>query len=390
MKQIRRALISVSDKTGLVPFATPWPRAASRSCRRPAPPKAAARARASSVTLVEDLTGAAEMLGGRVKTLHPAMHGGILARRDEDDDMASLRRARHRADRPRDRQPLSVPAARRAARRRTRRSWSRTSTSAGRRCCAPPPRTSATSPSSAIPSATASCCRSSTTTATRCRCPRAASWPPRRSRTPPATTRRSPTGSPRRVDFPERLFVEMVKHTELPYGENPHQRAAYYAERGARRHVLSMVHQHGGRGVTFNNIADISAGRDIAREFTLPACVIIKHTNPCGVAMGARIEDAFANALRVRPAVGVRQRDHPQPHRHAWRSPRPLAENFVEVVFAPGVRRGRGRACSRRSRTCASSRAASGAGRTPASATCGGCSAACWCRTTTRSPRTAT
>ena len=84
---------------------------------------------------------------------------------------------------------------------------------------------------------------------------------------------------------------------ELPYGENPHQRAAYYSERGARRHVLSMVHQHGGRGVTFNNIADISAGRDIAREFTLPACVIIKHTNPCGVAMGARIEDAFANAL---------------------------------------------------------------------------------------------
>ena len=115
------------------------------------------------------------------------------------------------------------------------------------------------------------------------------------------------------VDFPDRLFVEMVKHTELPYGENPHQRAAYYSERGARRHVLSMVHQHGGRGVTFNNIADISAGRDIAREFTLPACVIIKHTNPCGVAMGARIEDAFANALRVRSAVVVRRRDHPQP-----------------------------------------------------------------------------
>ena len=48
--------------------------------------------------------------------------------------------------------------------------------------------------------------------------------------------------------FPERLLVEIVKHTELPYGENPHQRAAYYMERGARRHVLSMVNQHGGRG----------------------------------------------------------------------------------------------------------------------------------------------
>ena len=109
--------------------------------------------------------------------------------------------------------------------------------------------------------------------------------------------------------------LEMVKHTELPYGENPHQRGRLLRERGARRHVLSMVHQHGGRGVTFNNIADVSAGRDIAREFTLPACVIVKHNNPCGVAMGARIEDAFASALACDPQSAFGGVIVAQPHR---------------------------------------------------------------------------
>ncbi len=149
------------------------------------------------------------------------------------------------------------------------------------------------------------------------------------------------------VDFPDRLFVELVKHSELPYGENPHQRAAYYEERGARRHALSMVRQHGGRGPSFNNIADISAGRAIAREFTLPACVIVKHTNPCGVALGAKIDDAFAKALACDPQSafgGVIVLNRAVTRTIATQ----LAELFVEVVFAPGYEDGAVDVLSRR------------------------------------------
>jgi phosphoribosylaminoimidazolecarboxamide formyltransferase/IMP cyclohydrolase len=141
------------------------------------------------------------------------------------------------------------------------------------------------------------------------------------------------------VDFPDRLFFEFVKNTELPYGENPHQRAAYYEERGARRHALSMVHRHGGRSPSFNNIADISAGRAIVREFTLPACVIVKHTNPCGVALGAKIDEAFASAFACDPQSsfgGVIVVNRPVTRSMATA----LTEHFIEVVFAPGYEEG--------------------------------------------------
>ena len=78
------------------------------------------------------------------------------------------------------------------------------------------------------------------------------------------------------------------KVLELPYGENPHQRAAYYAQVGARTHVLSMVSQLGGKQISFNNLLDLDAGRMLLGEFQIPACVIIKHNNPCGVAVGRR------------------------------------------------------------------------------------------------------
>ncbi len=191
------------------------------------------------------------------------------------------------------------------------------------------------------------------------------------------------------VDFPDRLFVEMVKHTELPYGENPHQRAAYYAERGARRHVLSMVHQHGGRGVTFNNIADISAGRDIAREFTLPVCVIIKHTNPCGVAMGARIEDAFANALKCDPQSafgGVIVMNRPVTLALARDARRALRRGHLRAR----LRRGRRRAAGEEAEPAHPRDARAAAVEPGRARPAPGARRRCSCRTTTRSPRTAT
>ena len=123
-------------------------------------------------------------------------------------------------------------------------------------------------------------------------------------------------------DFPNQLLTAYEKVTDLRYGENTHQRAAYYAEAGARMHVLSMVRQHGGKELSFNNVLDLNAARLLMQEFELPACVIIKHNNPCGVAVGGSVARGLPRGLRVRPAVGVRRRDLRQPHGRRARSPR--------------------------------------------------------------------
>src|SRR3954468_13971321 len=102
-------------------------------------------------------------------------------------------------------------------------------------------------------------------------------------------------------DFPPQLLNAFEKVTDLSYGENPHQRAAYYAQSGARMHVLSMVRQLGGKELSFNNVLDLNSARLLAQEFELPCCVIIKHNNPCGVAVGASITDAYLAAFACDP-----------------------------------------------------------------------------------------
>ena len=77
---------------------------------------------------------------------------------------------------------------------------------------------------------------------------------------------------------------------DLTYGENPHQRAAYYAESGARTHLMSMVSKLHGKELSFNNLLDLDSGRRLIEDFELPMAAIIKHNNPCGAALGASIE----------------------------------------------------------------------------------------------------
>jgi phosphoribosylaminoimidazolecarboxamide formyltransferase/IMP cyclohydrolase len=129
--------------------------------------------------------------------------------------------------------------------------------------------------------------------------------------------------------------IALEKVLDLSYGENPHQRAAYYSERGARTHLLSRVEQLHGKALSFNNLNDLSAARMLAREFTLPACVIVKHANPCGVGVGATIEEAYDKALASDPTsayggivVTNREVDATLGEK--------LAEQFVEVLLAPG------------------------------------------------------
>jgi phosphoribosylaminoimidazolecarboxamide formyltransferase / IMP cyclohydrolase len=134
---------------------------------------------------------------------------------------------------------------------------------------------------------------------------------------------------------PDTIAIAVEKVLDLAYGENPHQLAAYYAERGARTHLLSRVEQLRGKPLSFNNLHDLSAARLLAREFELPACVIVKHANPCGLGVAETIEEAYAKALAADPlsaygGVVVLNRAVSAALGEA------LTSQFVEVLFAPG------------------------------------------------------
>ena len=139
--------------------------------------------------------------------------------------------------------------------------------------------------------------------------------------------------------MPQSLTLAFEKVQDLAYGENPHQRAAYYRELGARRHLLSQVEQLHGRALSFINLYDLAGALLLLREFTLPTCVIVKHANPCGVAMAATIEEAYERALASDPlsAFGmVCAVNRPVSAELAKR----IAEQFVDVLHAPGFEAG--------------------------------------------------
>jgi phosphoribosylaminoimidazolecarboxamide formyltransferase/IMP cyclohydrolase len=139
----------------------------------------------------------------------------------------------------------------------------------------------------------------------------------------------------REDDFPSQYTRSFEKVLDLPYGENPHQRAAYYAEMGVRTHLLSMVSKLHGRELTFNNLLDLDSARRLLEEFELPAVAIIKHNNPCGAALGTDVSEAFDRALATDP-----QSAYGGIFCFNRRVERELAEKlhsmFVELVFAPG------------------------------------------------------
>ena len=134
--------------------------------------------------------------------------------------------------------------------------------------------------------------------------------------------------------LPDRLTLAFTKVADLRYGENPHQRAAYYAEDGARVHLLSRVEQLHGKELSLINLLDLSAARLLLREFTLAACVIIKHANPCGVAVAATIDEAYERALASDPvsAFGMVCAVN-RPISAALGDA--LAQRFIDVLFAP-------------------------------------------------------
>ena len=136
-------------------------------------------------------------------------------------------------------------------------------------------------------------------------------------------------------DFPPLYMRAYEKVTDLSYGENQHQRAAYYQEVGSRSHLLGMVRQHHGKQLSFNNLLDLEAARAIVRDFGAPACAIVKHNNPCGAALGADALEAYEAAFASDPLSafgGVIAFNRTVDEGLATR----LHQQFIEVLFAPG------------------------------------------------------
>jgi phosphoribosylaminoimidazolecarboxamide formyltransferase/IMP cyclohydrolase len=331
-----RALISVYDKAGVDELAQGL---VELGCELVASGGTAAylEEHGLPVTRVESLTRYTEMLGHRVVTLHPAVHGAILARRDVPDDLADL--AEHEIE-PFDLVVVNLYPFTEAASR-----YGVTEEEAVEMIdIGGPALLRAAAKNFAHVGAVARPERYSSVLA-ELRARGELSLETRRSLaaetfvvTAAYESAISAWFSDREA-FPEGLIPTFWKDRNLAYGENPHQRAAYYAEAGARRHLLSRVDQLQGKELSYNNLNDLSAARWLVEEFTVPACVIVKHANPCGVAIAGAIEEAYERALGSDPVSaygGVVVLNRPVGEQVGAR----LAEQFVEVLFAPGYEKG--------------------------------------------------
>ena len=124
----------------------------------------------------------------------------------------------------------------------------------------------------------------------------------------------------------------------LRYGENPHQQAAFYIEPGITRPCVATAEQLHGKELSYNNILDLDSALNLAREFAGPACVVVKHNNPCGAATAAKLADAFNLAWDGDPLSafgGIIAFNQPVDADTASAIMDPKAKRFVECVIAP-------------------------------------------------------
>ena len=134
--------------------------------------------------------------------------------------------------------------------------------------------------------------------------------------------------------FPDVFNRQWVKAQDMRYGENPHQQAAFYREHIVAPGLLAGFHQHQGKELSYNNIADSDAAWEAVRSFETPACVIIKHANPCGAAIGSNALEAYQKAFRTDPKSafgGIIAFNRPVDEATA----RAITGQFAEVVIAP-------------------------------------------------------
>ena len=339
-----RALLSVSDKTGLVDFARALCDLGYELVSTGGTASTLAAA-GLPATRVSDVIGVPEMLGGRVKTLHPAIHGAILARRDRADDMEALERAGIRAI---DVVAVNLyPFAEAAARPELAVADLIEEIDIGGptlvRAAAKSFRDVLIVVDPALYPTLIEALRQpgGPTSEFRLELARMAFEHTTRYDRMIASTLAElrvagrdflrPVSAER---LPSLLAVDARKVLDLRYGENPHQRAALYTAPGDGGLGASRVLQ--GKELSYTNLLDLDAAARIALEFSEPAAVVVKHTNPCGVATGSSAAEAYVRARDADPLsafggiVGLNRRIDEE-------AARAVTATFIEAVVAPEV-----------------------------------------------------
>jgi phosphoribosylaminoimidazolecarboxamide formyltransferase/IMP cyclohydrolase len=332
--RVRRALLSVSDKRGIVDFARGLADLGVEIVSTGGTATELTEA-GLHVRSIEDFTGFPEIMDGRVKTLHPRLYAGLLAVRSDPDHMAAA--TEHQIEFV-DLVCVNLyPFERTAARRGVEDAEVIENIDIGG-----PTMIRAAAKNHAYAAVVVKP-ESYDAVLEELRAFGAQLSPGTREALAAdafAYTARYDTAiarwfAERGEDFPPLYVRAFEKVVDLPYGENPHQRAAYYQQVGARMHVLSMVKQHHGKQVSFNNLLDLDSARAMVRDFEIPACAIVKHNNPCGAAVAADAGQAYEAAFACDPLSafgGVIALNRRVDKALAER----LHEQFIEVLFAPG------------------------------------------------------
>ncbi len=338
----RRALISVSDKTGIVEFSRELAALGVELLSTGGTAKLLAQS-GLAVTEVSDYTGFPEMLDGRVKTLHPTIHGGLLARRELPEHMSTI--AEHgigcidllvvnlypfeqTVARPDctledaiENIDIGGPAMVRSAAKNWRGVAVLTDAAQYRPVLDELARDGKLSDSTRFGLAVAAFNRIANYDAA----------------ISDYLSRIRHDGS--LGEFPDQANGCFVKLQELRYGENPHQRAAFYRDLHPAPGSLVTARQRQGKELSYNNIGDADAAWECVKSFETPACVIVKHANPCGVAVGADCAQAYARAFSTDPTSafgGIIAFNRTLDEQAALL----VAKQFVEVLIAPAFTEG--------------------------------------------------
>ena len=338
-KVVERALISVSDKTGIVDFARALADRGVELLSTGGTFRAIQEA-GIAVREVSDYTGFPEMMDGRVKTLHPKVHGGILGRRGQDDQVmadnaiqpidlvvvnlypfertvanpdCSLEDAIENID-------IGGPTMVRSAAKNNAHVGIVTDAGDYARVLEDMDANSgalsdglrfdlaikAFEHTAAYDSAIAN-----------------------------YFGRRVGNGS---ADFPRTINLNFIKAQEMRYGENPHQKAAFYTERQPAQASVATSRQLQGKELSYNNIADTDAALECVKSFTKPACVIVKHANPCGVSVSLDgIGKAYELAFQTDPESAFGGIIAFNRELDADTARAIVDRQFVEVIIAPKV-----------------------------------------------------
>jgi len=335
---IHRALLSVSNKEGLLEFARAL-RSRGVTILSTGGTAAMLREDGIEVTDVATVTGFPEIMDGRVKTLHPAIHGGLLGRRGKDDAVmaehgieaidlvavnlypfaATIARPECTFEDAVENIDIGGPAMVRAsAKNHDRVTVVVDPLDYGTVLAEIDREGGGVSADTRLRLATKAFAHTAQYDAA------VAKYLDRATRAPAG-------------EFPDLLALQFRKRFDLRYGENPHQRAAFYVANDSQGASVGSASQLQGKELSYNNIADSDAAWECVKSFDAPACVIVKHANPCGVAVAGSLGEAYDRAFRTDPTSafgGIIAFNQPLDAQTA----RTVVERqFVEVIVAPAV-----------------------------------------------------